>query len=241
MSVMNNVASLTWDAVARRIADGALAIVPIGAAAKEHGWHLPMQTDQIQAEWLSARLAETFDALIWPTLTYGYYPAFAAYAGSCSLSSQTFETLVHELVASLLGYGPRVLIVNTGISTLDPVDHAIAALRDPSRVLHLKIHDGPAYCDTARRLATQAHGSHADELETSRMLALAPQSVVMARAAAGSAKPPGPGPLQHDDPEGANYSQSGTIGDPAGATRAKGEALLAAMLQDMRDAVTRWL
>ena len=73
---------LTWDEVARRLENGAPAILPIGAAAKEHGFHLPMNTDRIQAEWLAARLADRVDALIWPTVVYGYYPAFTDYAGS---------------------------------------------------------------------------------------------------------------------------------------------------------------
>ena len=82
---------MTWDEVARRIGDGAAAILPIGAAAKQHGFHLPLNTDRIQAEWLAGRLAEKIDALIWPTLTYGHYPAFVEYAGSSSLSAATFE------------------------------------------------------------------------------------------------------------------------------------------------------
>ncbi|XSC45295.1 hypothetical protein ACF1BQ_003710 [Bradyrhizobium sp. RDT10] len=32
---------MPWDEVARRIGDGAVAILPIGAAAKQHGFHLP--------------------------------------------------------------------------------------------------------------------------------------------------------------------------------------------------------
>jgi creatinine amidohydrolase len=238
---MNNVAGLTWDEVERRIAKGALAVLPVGAAAKEHGWHLPMQTDQIQAEWLSARLAEAFDALVWPTLTYGYYPAFVSYAGSCSLSVGVFESVVRELAASLLAYGPRLLIVNTGISTISPIDRAIAGLDDSNRVLHLKIHDGRRYREAAARLATQAHGGHADELETARMLALAPESVAMDRAQAGSVIPPGPGPMQHVDPDGPNYSRSGTIGDPTSATRDKGQEILASMVRDITEAVERWL
>ena len=58
---------MLWDEVARRIHDGAVAILPIGAAAKQHGFHLPLNTDRIQAEWLAARLAGRIDALIWPT------------------------------------------------------------------------------------------------------------------------------------------------------------------------------
>ena len=46
---------MTWDEVARRIDDGAAAILPIGAAAKQHGFHLPLNTDRIQAEWLAAQ------------------------------------------------------------------------------------------------------------------------------------------------------------------------------------------
>lgn len=238
---MTSVASLTWDDVARRIANGALAILPIGAGAKEHGWHLPMQTDQIQAEWLAAELAATLDALVWPTLTYGYYPAFVSYAGSCSLSAATFEAVVRELAAAIVGYGARVIIVNTGISTIAPVDEALAELDDVRRILHVKIHAGPAYRAAAARLATQNHGGHADELETSRMLAIAPLSVVMERAAASPKTSPGPGPMQHADPDGRNYSPSGSIGDPTAATRAKGEAMLEAMMQDMIEAVRRWL
>ena len=37
-----------WDEVARRIGDGAVAILPIGSAAKQHGFHLPLNTDRIQ-------------------------------------------------------------------------------------------------------------------------------------------------------------------------------------------------
>jgi creatinine amidohydrolase len=118
----NFVEHLTWDEVARRIAEGAAAIVPIGAAAKQHGFHLPLNTDRIQAEWLAARLAERIDALIWPTLTYGYYPAFTEYAGSSSLSASTFEAVVHEIAAGILDRGCQILFVlNTGLSTLAPM------------------------------------------------------------------------------------------------------------------------
>src|SRR6187402_3538813 len=108
---------MRWDEVARRIDDGAAAILPVGAAAKEHGFHLPLNTDRLQAEWLASQLAERFDALIWPTLTYGYYPAFVAYAGSSSLSAATFEAVVQEIATGILDQGCRKLIVlNTGIS-----------------------------------------------------------------------------------------------------------------------------
>jgi creatinine amidohydrolase len=225
-----------WDEVARRIGDGAVAILPIGAAAKQHGFHLPLNTDRIQAEWLAGQMAEEIDALIWPTLTYGHYPAFVEYAGSSSLSISTFEALVREVAGQILGSGcPKLLVLNTGISTLAPVDRALTRLAS-ERVKHLWIHEGPRYPRVAKQLAEQSHGSHADELETSLMLALAPHLVDMTRAEASpELNQETPGALTPSDPKSPNYSRSGSYGDPTRATAAKGEALLAAMLDDLHE------
>jgi creatinine amidohydrolase len=229
---------LSWDEVGRRIAAGAAAVLPIGAAAKQHGFHLPLNTDRIQAEWFSARLAERVDALIWPTVSYGYYPAFVEYAGSSSLSASTFEIMVHDIAAGILDGGIRKLFVlNTGISTLAPVERALARL-DADKVMHLRIYDGPRFCRAAEQLSEQSHGSHADEIETSLMLALAPELVDMTRA---EASPPlkqdVAGRLTPSDPNSPNYSRSGSYGDPTLATSAKGEILLAAILDDIDEQV----
>ena len=233
---------MTWDEVARRIDEGAPAILPIGAAAKQHGFHLPLNTDRLQAEWLAARMAGPVDALIWPTLTYGHYPAFVEYAGSSSLSAATFEALVREVAVGILGAGCRkLLLLNTGISTLAPVDRALARL-DAVRVKHVWTYGGPRYPRVARELAQQGHGSHADEIETSLMLALAPDLVDMARAEASPAViRDTPGPLTPTDENSPNYSRSGSYGDPTLATAAKGEMLLAAMLDDLHEHVAAFV
>jgi creatinine amidohydrolase len=233
---------LSWDEVASRIDNGATAILPVGAGAKQHGFHLPMNADRIQAEWLAIRIADRIDAVIWPTASYGYYPAFVDYAGSCSLSAATFEALIQEIAAGILGYGCRALLVlDTGISTLAPVDRALAWLGSPNS-LHLKVHDGPRYRRAAAILSEQSHGSHADELETSRMLVLAPHLVNMARAEASPAlRHETPGPLTRSDPASPNYSRSGSFGDPTLATRAKGEILLTAMVDDMTEQASVFL
>jgi creatinine amidohydrolase len=241
-SERNFVEHLTWDEVATRIANGAAAILPVGAGAKQHGFHLPMNTDRIQAEWLAVRIADRFDCLIWPTVSYGYYPAFVDYAGSASLSAPTFESLIQEIAAGIIGYGCRaVFVLDTGISTLAPVDRALAWLGN-SDAVHLKIHDGPRYRRAAAELAEQSHGSHADELETSRMLVLAPHLVDMARAEASPVlKHETPGPLSPSNPASLNYSRSGSFGDPRLATRAKGEILLGAIVDDMAEQASAFI
>jgi creatinine amidohydrolase len=124
---------------------------------------------------------------------------------------------------------------------LGPIDRALARLGG-SDMLHLKIHDGPRYASAAAELAKQSHGSHADELETSLMLALAPHLVNMSRAEASPALThETPGPLTRRDSASPNYSRSGSFGDPTLATRAKGELLLAAMVDDMIELATAFL
>jgi creatinine amidohydrolase len=238
----NFIERLSWDAIARRIEHGAAAILPVGAGAKQHGFHLPVNTDRIQAEWLAARIAGRIDALIWPTVAYGYYPAFVEYAGSVSLSAAVFEALIQEVASGILGFGCRALFVlDTGISTLAPVERALARF-DVSAVRHLRIHEGPRYRRAAEKLADQSHGSHADELETSLMLALAPDLVEISRAEASPAvNCETPGPLSPTDTSSINYSRSGSYGDPTLATRAKGEVLLASMLDDLIEQVTDFL
>jgi creatinine amidohydrolase len=233
---------MTWDQVAQRIGDGAAAILPIGAGAKQHGFHLPMNTDRIQAEWLAAQIAGRLDCLIWPTVAYGSYPAFVDYAGSISLSAPVFESVIEQIAAGIIGHGCRALFVlDTGVSTQAPVGRALARLGSPD-ALHLKIHDGPRYRRATEKLAEQSHGSHADELETSLMLALVPQLVDMSRAEASPAlKHEMPGPLTLRDTASPNYSRSGSFGDPTLATRAKGEILLAAMVDDMVEQATAFL
>jgi creatinine amidohydrolase len=238
----NFIERLSWDAVARRIESGAAAILPVGAGAKEHGFHLPLNTDRLQAEWLAAKIADRFDALIWPTVTYGYYPAFVEYPGSNSLSAPVFESLIHEITAGIVGFGCRALFVlDTGISTRAPVDRALARLA-AGNVLHLRIHEGPRYCRVAEQLAEQSHGSHADELETSLMLALAPELVDMGGAEASPVRTQEvPGRLTPTDSTSPNYSRSGSYGDPTLATSAKGEALLAAILDDLNEQVAAFM
>lgn len=232
------VADLTWDVVRDRLAAGAPAVLPIGAGCKEHGYHLPLATDQRQAEWFARETAQRCGGLIWPTLTYAYYPAFTAYAGSVSLSRTSFEAVVIEIVDALLAQtSSSVLVLDTGVSTIEPVAEAVARTTDPGRVLHIPVYLASTYSAVRRGLMQQAAGTHADEIETSIMLAMDARLVDMARA---EASPPGRGlaplPLSPDDPNSANYAPSGSYGDPALATAAKGRDLLAAILKDIEAA-----
>lgn len=229
------IADLAWPEIETRIERGALAALPVGAGAKEHGRHLPLSTDLIQAEWLAERLAERIanraDVLIWPSLSYGHYPAFTEFPGSCSLRESTFEMLAADVIDSIAAVGaPTLLIVNTGISTI-PALERVAATRHAVRLAH--VYRGRRYLDFETALCRQPRGGHADEAETSIMLAIAPERVVMNETRPWASATMGGGKFVRGDPAHSNYAPDGVFGDPTLATKQKGEQLLAAMLADI--------
>ena len=231
------VAGLAWPDVAERIAAGAAGVLPVGAGCKEHGPHLPMNTDQIQAEWFARHLVQKRNVLVWPTVIYGSYPVFVDYPGSCSLEDDTFSRSVYEILHCIHNSGVQeIIIINTGISTIPPLQTALGRL---SRDVHVKlfnVYSGPQFSQARGEVEEQSGGTHADEIETSIMLAMAPQRVDMGKAGAGILHKQR-GPLNRRDPHKPNYSPSGVIGDAGLASAEKGKKLIDAILADLNELV----
>jgi creatinine amidohydrolase len=228
--------ALAW-AEAEAVLRGAdVVLLPLGARMKEHGHHLPLNNDWILAERLAdhlvAAVADDVRVARLPALDLGFYPAFVAYPG-LHLRRSTAIAVLEDIGDSLLRTGVRRLyVLNTGISTVPTLEAARLALADRGlAVAYTDLHThGKAARDAVRR---QAEGSHADELETSMMLALAPEVVKLDRAVP-CVGPAGPGPLSRDPANpGGLYSPSGVYGDPTLATREKGEVLVAGLVADL--------
>src|SRR5258708_39774820 len=92
---------LTWPEAKARFDAGAVVVMPIGAASKAHGPHLPLKTDALTARALGQGLIERLPGVAAPVLGFGFYPAFTSFAGSQHLSVDTFKTLVRELLGNL--------------------------------------------------------------------------------------------------------------------------------------------
>jgi creatinine amidohydrolase len=227
------ITELSWPEVEDALAGGAIGVLPVGAAAKEHGRHLPLSTDCTQVEWVAERIRERCDCLVWPTISYGYYPVFVEYPGSISIDEEVFVSLVKNVLAGVSAAGAgRIAILNAGISTIAPLRRAFDGDGFPPEVRLVNLYDGPTFSATVARLAEQRWGGHADEVETSIMLALAPESVVMRRARPALGRIVG-GMFNRSDPAGPNYSPDGVNGDPTLASAEKGTAFLDAILDDV--------
>jgi creatinine amidohydrolase len=93
----------------------------------------------------------------------------------------------------------------------------------------------------ADHLLEQEIGGHADERETSILLAIAPELVWMERAKRDYGKDPAlgvfatPTTMQSSDKHAADYSETGAFGDPTLASADKGRAFLDAMIGELVD------
>lgn len=226
---------LTWLEAKERFTPDAVVVIPLGAAAKEHGPHLRLANDWLLAEYLKRRVLERADVIVAPTLNYSFYPAFVNYPGSTSLTAETARDVVVEICRTIAAHGPkRFYVLNTGVSTRRPLKAAEALLALEGIVLRstdiLQVAE-PA----AKSVSEQREGTHADEIETSMMLYVSPEHVDMAKATRDF--PSGRGPLTPDKGTVGQYSPSGIYGDATLATREKGEkvveATVAGILRDI--------
>jgi len=223
---------LTWIEAESVLTRDAVVVLPLGAASKEHGPHLLLKNDWLIAEYYKQRVYEGADVVVAPTLPYHFYPAFVEYPGSTTLTADTARDVVVDIVRSLANYGPRrFYVLNTGVSTTGPLEAAAEVLASDGVLLHytniLEI-AGPIEAE----IGEQQGGTHADEIETSMMLYIAPETVDMSKAVTDWAPKTKPGLSRTPDGPG-HYSKTGIWGDPTLATRDKGEKVVEAMVAGM--------
>jgi creatinine amidohydrolase len=217
--------TMTWVEAEKVLTPDAIVVLPLGAAAKEHGPHLQLQNDLLLAEYFRQRALERCDVVIAPTLNYHFYPAFVEYPGSTTLRLETARDVVVDIVRSLARFGPRrFYVLNTGISTVRALEPAAAVLAADGVLLRWT--DLRVMAPLEAEICSQERGTHADEVETSMMLFIAPRTVDMSKAVK-DASPQGKGGLTRDPTSGKTWSRTGIWGDPTLATRAKGGRLCA--------------
>jgi creatinine amidohydrolase len=230
--------TLSWDEAEHILTPDTVVVIALGAESKQHGRHLQLNNDFLMAEGLKKRVLDAApqNVVIAPTINYSFYPAFLEYPGSTSLSLDTARAMLTDIIHSLAHYGPRrFYILNTGISTLRPLAQAAADLSNDGIVLR---YTDLTKDDPVEKKVRQSGGTHADEIETSMMLYIAPDTVHMKKAAR-DLNPNQPGGLTRDPQGKGTYSPTGAWGDPTLATREKGravvESLVSTILKDIDD------
>lgn len=224
-----------------------IAVLPLGAT-EQHGPHLPLRVDTALVDGIVAaalaHLADEVPALFLPTLAVGYSPEHAAFAGTLTLKPETTLRLWTDIAESVVASGVRKLILfnahggHTGL-----MDVVARDLRARLGVLvysvswfSLPLHS-PGGEDVGARFGHDEHrfGIHAGDMETSMMLALAPQQVHMqfaqdfhssSRERAQTFPILGNGKSAKLAWQMQDYHPAGAAGNAAAATADKGQALV---------------
>jgi creatinine amidohydrolase len=232
-------ADLTWQEAEPALTPSTVVVIPLGAGAVEQGPHLKLNAGERLARHLASRVQASASVVIAPPLTYHFFPAYAEYPGSTTLAQATARDVTVDLVRSLARYGPkRFYALNTGGAAIRPLADAAKVLADSGILLgwtDMRYQLGNARITRQQRPVEGA--PHADEIETSMMLAIDPAMVDMKKAVAEYGR--GTGVLTRKDDAPGVVSKTGVLGDPTVATAEKGrvliDTLVAGVLSDIEN------
>lgn len=227
---------LSWPEVTDAVSRQPFALLPFGAV-EEHGPHLPLGTDVFAANGLAERIAERADLLELPVMPYGQVWSLEHFDGSLSVSDATLVQLVVELAGGLRRVGVQGLVLlSAHLGNAAALKKATRALEESGGLPAIALtYPGLSAVAAEVRERPESHPSimHADELETSIMLALDPDRVRMDQAVAEYPDYPA-----HFDVAAVRWdtvSRTGVFGDATAATRDKGEQIVDRVV----DAATR--
>lgn len=212
-------------------------ILPVGAT-EQHGPHLPMGTDSYVAEAIAERVGDFLDVGVLPTLYYGYSWVWKDVLGSATLSQKVYEDVIVDLALHYFNQRIKILILINGHGANETsLKYACRRVSDlgAGRILYFTYNG-------AKKLFKELIGSpqwngmvHACEVETSRMLAVRPDLVDMAKAVC--EYPDTPVLYGKSDIALGSLSKSGVFGDATKATLDKGNQMIEAIVSSIINSV----
>jgi creatinine amidohydrolase len=196
-------------------------LVPLGAT-EQHGPHLPLCTDTIIASAVAEGAARHGPQVaVAPALPFGASGEHAGFPGTLSLGLGALEAALVELVRSADHFAGVVLVSWHG-GNAEAVGRAVSRSRA----------DGRAVSCWEPSVLGAGTDAHAGRIETSLMLALAPE-LVREHRPAGPTQPLAallPALREHGVRA---ISPTGVLGDASRATADEGRGLLADLVADL--------
>ncbi len=215
-------------------------IVPVGAT-EQHGPHAPLLTDVLIPQEVARRVAPAINAVVAPPVNYALSYPHVGFKGLVHIRIPTFMSLIEDLCVSFAASGfKRIVFLNGHYDNTYAIAYACANAADklPKDVKAFPVNYWDGFtAEDAAEWSGLKNGMHANEAETSAVLAINPGLVDMERANAEF--PPFPDYTVNTGPvhtaffftsPGSVYwaTKSGTWGDPRNSTAEKGERYIEA-------------
>jgi creatinine amidohydrolase len=215
-----------------------IVMLPIGGGVKEHGPHLPCGTDMMIINEIANRVVEKSPIILLPNLSYGHFPAFIDWPASVNIKAINLINFVKDIISSFIKDGiEKFIILDGGISTHAPLQIVASELHNEFNVkIAITKIEGLGQ-EVSKSVCKQKSGGHADEAETSIMLAINNNLVDMDKAIEeyrevipGSISDAG---IQKFTIRSKLSTMNGTHGNSKLATKEKGEKILEAKVNDL--------
>jgi creatinine amidohydrolase len=210
-----------------------VALLPIGAC-EPHNFHLPHGTDAYQSELVSDRVCEAATKLgakvvQLPTIPYGVQSNMLDVPLAINVYPSTMFALLKDIADSLEGHGIRKLILFNSHGGNDFLKPFVREMSGRAKLFICVIDWWKVGKDRYNEIFTHPD-DHGGEMETSVMLALAPQLVHLDRATDGAFNPTrfeavNKGWVSISRPWRLLTESTG-VGNPTQATKEKGERYL---------------
>ena len=247
-----SLADMTWPEVAEAQRVAPVAIVPLGSC-EQHAYGMALRTDTTRAEAVAGLVAERISPLVVvaPALPVGVSEHHMAFPGTITLSPNTLQQAVWEMVDSLYRHGWRRIFVLTGHGgNSSAVDLAGLRLRTDHPDLHVAWSGvTPLASAVAKDLRVSEVGGHSGEIETSQSLYLDPTLVRPDRLRRGASTVEDldtAGRLSRSDPaihfpqDYRRLSAGGGLGDPRAASAEIGRQLVEQIVERLSTFLERF-
>jgi creatinine amidohydrolase len=245
MNRSSRYSDLTWPEVRDAADRGAIIGIPIGAT-EQHGPHLPLSTDVLIPEALAFEIAQELDVLVAPSIAYGNRSRPLAgggegFPGTVSVSAAAFMQHLEDVILAFAKSGFRkIVLLNWHYENSNFVYEAAYVARERAAAPDLRIMVCEAtFAGISDAVVEKLFGAefpgwdveHAAVLETSIMLHLRPDLVLMDRAVDDEARRH---PSYDVVPPPADFvTASGALWKATRATTEKGRAAWADIVERM--------
>jgi len=236
---LHELSKATWSEFGQAVDAGQVdrAIMAIGSL-EQHGPHLPLSTDTIIADHLASQIASRCKtAILLPSIEFGCSSEHVSFPGTMSIGSDTLSNILLEITASLMQNRlKRFFIINGHGGNRGTIEVALTKIKQAlpeMQVYSFTVIDVVKPKFNQIRRSGRGMLGHADELETSMMLAIDPSLVDMSKAVRESPSLPTSLSFESEDMARTSFawnakelSKSGIIGDPEMASADSGMVLL---------------